>query len=91
MKRIAISVALACIAAPAAAQIAVSANDNKVVNEAGTVVTVRNAAPDSVSVIDLSVFPPRIVGEVKVPVSQLGRRNRSRWRRMSRSRWSARQ
>ena len=72
MKRIAISVALACIAAPAAAQLAVSANDNKVVNEAGTVVTVRNAAPDSVSVIDMGVFPPRVVGEVNVPTSLVG-------------------
>src|SRR5471030_330383 len=76
MKRIAhligTAAALACIAAPAAAQIAVSANDNKVVNESGTVVTVARPAPDSVSVLDLSVFPPRVIGEVKVPVSLVG-------------------
>jgi DNA-binding beta-propeller fold protein YncE len=72
MKRIALAAAIACIAAPAAAQIAVSANDNKVVNEAGTVITVRNAAPDTVSVIDLSVFPPRVVGEVQAPTSVVG-------------------
>jgi DNA-binding beta-propeller fold protein YncE len=72
MKRIALAAAFACIAAPAAAQIAVSANDNKVVNESGTVVTVAKAAPDSVSVLDLSVFPPRIVGEVQVATSVVG-------------------
>jgi DNA-binding beta-propeller fold protein YncE len=72
MQRIALAAAFACIATPAAAQLAVSANDNKVVNESGTVVTVAKAAPDSVSVLDLSVFPPRIAGEVQVPTSVVG-------------------
>jgi DNA-binding beta-propeller fold protein YncE len=72
MKHVALATAFACLAAPAAAQIAVSANDNKVVNESGTVVTVAKPAPDSVSVIDLSVFPPRILGEVPGPVSLVG-------------------
>jgi DNA-binding beta-propeller fold protein YncE len=72
MKRIAIAAAFACIAAPAAAQLAVSANDNKQVNVAGIGSVVANPAPDSVSVIDLGVFPPRIIGEVAVPVSLVG-------------------
>ena len=72
MTRIALAAFLACIAAPAAAQIAVSANDNKQVNVAGIGSVVANPAPDSVSVIDMSVFPPRIVGEVAVPTSLVG-------------------
>ena len=72
MKRIALATAFAIIAAPAAAQIAVSANDNKQINTAGVGSIVPNAAPDSVSVIDLGVFPPRIVGEVQAPVSVVG-------------------
>ena len=59
-------------AAPAAAQLAVSANDNKQVNIAGVGSVVANPAPDTVSVIDLSVFPPRLVGEVAAPASVVG-------------------
>lgn len=72
MKRIALAAALACLSAPAAAQLAVSANDNKVVNNAGVNTVVPNAAPDTVSVIDMSVFPPRLVGEVQAPTSVVG-------------------
>src|SRR5436309_6301085 len=58
------SVGLALVAAlslaPAAgAQIAVSANDNKVVSLNGVVTVVPNAPPDTVSVIDLKASPPR--------------------------------
>lgn len=69
---IAMAVAIGCIAAPAAAQLAVSANDNKQVNIAGVGSVVPNPAPDTVSVIDMSVFPPRIVGEVQAPTSVVG-------------------
>jgi DNA-binding beta-propeller fold protein YncE len=72
MKRIAFAAAVACIAVPAAAQLAVSANDNKQVNIAGVGSVVPNAAPDTVSVIDMSVFPPRLVGEVQAPTSVVG-------------------
>jgi DNA-binding beta-propeller fold protein YncE len=72
MKRIALAVGFSIAAAPAAAQLAVSANDNKQVNIAGVGSVVRNAAPDTVSVIDMSVFPPRIKGEVPVPTSVVG-------------------
>src|SRR3989441_10471091 len=59
--------------APAAgAQIAVSANDNKVVNLNGVVPVVPNAPPDTVSVIDLKASPPRVVAEVQAPVSVVG-------------------
>lgn len=72
MKRIALAVAFAFAAAPALAQIAVSANDNKQVNIAGVGSVVANPAPDSVTVIDLGVFPPRVVGEVAAPASVVG-------------------
>jgi DNA-binding beta-propeller fold protein YncE len=72
MKRIAIATAFIAFAAPAAAQLAVSANDNKQVNIAGVGSVVPNPAPDTVSVIDMGVFPPRIVGEVQAPTSVVG-------------------
>ncbi|HTS39847.1 MAG TPA: YncE family protein [Xanthobacteraceae bacterium] len=56
----------------AAAQLAVSANDNKSANSEGRTIVVENAPPDTVTIINLSVFPPRIVGEVKAPASVVG-------------------
>jgi len=57
------------LSGPAAAQLAVSSNDNKVLNVQGVNTVVRNAQPDTVSVIDLGASPPRLVGEVKAPGS----------------------
>jgi DNA-binding beta-propeller fold protein YncE len=54
------------------AQIAVSANDGKQVLDDGAQVVPADPLPDSVSLIDLSVSPPRIVGEVAVPTSVIG-------------------
>jgi DNA-binding beta-propeller fold protein YncE len=56
----------------AAAQLAVSANDNKVVNSEGRSVVVENAPPDTVTVIDLGVSPPKVIGEIKAPASVVG-------------------
>src|SRR5436190_11412598 len=72
MERFFTAAALALAALPASAQLAVSANENKVVNENGTVITVPNAPPDTVQIIDLSVFPPKVVGEVRAPTSVVG-------------------
>lgn len=72
MRRIALAMTLGAIVAPAAAQLAVSANDNKQVNIAGVGSVVKDAAPDTVSVIDMGVFPPRLVGEVAAPTSVVG-------------------
>ena len=60
------------LAATAGAQIAVSVNDNKVVNENGVVKVVPNAPADTVSIIDLKASPPRVIGEVNAPVSVAG-------------------
>jgi hypothetical protein len=54
------------------AQIAVSGNDNKILLVNGVVTVVPNPPPDTVSVIDLTTAPPRVVGEVPAPVSVVG-------------------
>jgi DNA-binding beta-propeller fold protein YncE len=64
--------AIASIAPAASAQIAVSGNDNKVVNVNGVVKVVPNAPPDTVSVIDLKASPPRVIAEIQAPVSVAG-------------------
>ena len=56
----------------ASAELAVTANDNKVSLVNGQVKTVENPPPDSVSIIDLSATPPRLIAEVEVPASVVG-------------------
>lgn len=57
---------------PASAQIAVSANDNKVVNIEGVNNIVQNPAPDNATIIDLGASPPKVLGQVDVPGSVVG-------------------
>ncbi len=64
-----VALAAALLSGKAEAQLAVSSNDNKVLNVEGVNTVVRNAPPDTVTVIDLGVSPPRIVGEVNAPGS----------------------
>jgi DNA-binding beta-propeller fold protein YncE len=67
-----IAVALAAVfAAPASAQIAVSANDGKVRLDNGVVKTTPNN-PDTVAIIDLGVRPPKLLHEIEVPTSIVG-------------------
>jgi DNA-binding beta-propeller fold protein YncE len=68
---VALLVALAS-PAPAEAQIAVSANDNKVVNVDGKVTVVKDAPPDTATIIDLGSFPPKVIAEIDVPASVVG-------------------
>jgi len=56
----------------ATAQIAVSANDNKAVLVNGVNVVPDNPAADSVSIIDIGVSPPKLIGELKAPASVVG-------------------
>ena len=49
------------LGARADAQLAVSGNENKVVNVNGVVTVVPDPQPDTVSVIDLKASPPRVV------------------------------
>src|SRR5262245_17753488 len=60
------------VPAVARAQIAVSANDNKVRLENGTVKVLPSPPADTVSIIDLKASPPRVVAEVQAPVSVVG-------------------
>lgn len=57
---------------PADAQIAVSSNDTKVVNVQGVNRIVENPAPDNVTILDLGVLPPRIIGQIDAPGSVVG-------------------
>jgi DNA-binding beta-propeller fold protein YncE len=57
---------------PAAAQIAVSANDNKSVLVNGVAGVSPNPVPDTVTVIDLGTNPPKLLAEIKAPASIVG-------------------
>jgi DNA-binding beta-propeller fold protein YncE len=56
----------------AVAQLAVSANDNKVVNREGRTVVAESPPPDTVTIINLGVSPPKVIGEVNAPASVVG-------------------
>jgi DNA-binding beta-propeller fold protein YncE len=62
----------AALVGSADAQLAVSANDNKVVLVNGAATIVQNPAPDTVSIIDLSAKPPKPVAEIDAPTSVVG-------------------
>ena len=59
-------------ALPVRAQIAVSANDATEILVDGVRVMVANAPPDTVTLIDLSARPPKIVAELNAPSSWSG-------------------
>jgi DNA-binding beta-propeller fold protein YncE len=72
-----VSFSLLCLATvwmgPAArAQLAVSSNDTKVVNVDGVNKIVEHPAADNVTIIDLGVSPPKIVGQLDAPGSVVG-------------------
>jgi DNA-binding beta-propeller fold protein YncE len=68
----ALCLATFAIAPGAGAQLAVSSNDNKVINVEGVNKIVENPAPDNVTIIDLGVTPPKIVGQLNAPGSVVG-------------------
>jgi DNA-binding beta-propeller fold protein YncE len=68
----ALCLATLAIAPLAVAQLAVSSNDNKVINVDGVNIIVENPAPDNVTIVDLSVSPPKVVGQIEVPGSVVG-------------------
>lgn len=67
-----LSLVLAGLAMPAAAQIAVSSNDRKLALDNGTAKVVANPKPDTATIIDLGVFPPKVLAEIEVPGSVVG-------------------
>jgi DNA-binding beta-propeller fold protein YncE len=56
----------------AAAQIAVSSNDGKAVLVNGVNTVPQDPADDTVTIIDLGVSPPKVIGELKAPSSVVG-------------------
>jgi DNA-binding beta-propeller fold protein YncE len=56
----------------ARAQVAVSANDGKAALVNGATAVAKTPSPDTVTVLDLSVWPPRIAGTVRAPSSVVG-------------------
>jgi DNA-binding beta-propeller fold protein YncE len=65
-------VALPLLFSVAHAQLAVSANDGKAVLVDGVSKTPAWPAADTVSIIDLNISPPKVIGEVKAPTSVVG-------------------
>lgn len=57
---------------PAAAEIAVSANDNKMKLVDGKAVVEQNPPADTVAIIDLAASPPRKIAEIEAPASVVG-------------------
>ena len=72
LARALLTAAVLSLAINAQAQVAVSANDGKQVLENGEQVVPAQPRPDSVSIIDMSVWPPRVVGQVEAPTSIIG-------------------
>jgi DNA-binding beta-propeller fold protein YncE len=64
--------ALLTLARPAAADLAVTANDSHSTNIDGVVGPARNPPPDTVSVIDLAQYPPKVIATVAAPTSVVG-------------------
>lgn len=56
----------------AAAQIAISANDGKMMLLDGVNTPRPDPQPDTVTIIDVSAIPPRVIGEVRAPTSVAG-------------------
>jgi len=63
---------LALTASSARAEIAVSANDGKMVLDDGVAKVRKEVLPDTISVIELSGAAPRIIAEIPVPASVVG-------------------
>lgn len=59
-------------APPASAQIAVSANDGKLKLVNGVAQVVKDPVPDSITLIDMSATPPKVLSELAVPTSVVG-------------------
>src|SRR5262249_20985514 len=69
---LALCLAAVSIAPAVHAQIAVSSNDNKVINVDGVNKIVENPAPDNVTIVDLGVSPPKVLGQLDAPGSVVG-------------------
>ena len=67
-----LGVAALAAGAPAEAQLAISANDNKLALVNGVAQVVQNPAPDTITIIDVGAPGPRVLAEIPVPNSVVG-------------------
>lgn len=67
-----VAIGMLTAADAAVAQIAVSANDNKMKLNDGKVEVVKSPPADTISVIDLGANPPKLMSEIEVPNSVQG-------------------
>jgi len=72
LSALALGVAAIVIASPANAQLAVSSNDTKIVNVDGVTKIVKNPPLDNVTIVDLGVSPPKVIGQLDAPGSVVG-------------------
>jgi DNA-binding beta-propeller fold protein YncE len=63
---------LVALARPATADLAVTANDSHSTNVDGVVGPAKNPPPDTVSIIDVSQYPPKAIATVAAPTSVVG-------------------
>lgn len=57
-----------CLGTNAQARLAISGNDGKQIMKGEDI----GVTPDSVSVIDLGVYPPKVIGDLKMPAAMIG-------------------
>jgi hypothetical protein len=70
---VALSVLLAVAFVPVAhGQLLLSTNDNKVTLVNGAATVVKSPPPDTLTVIDIKAWPPKVVAELDVPGSVVG-------------------
>jgi DNA-binding beta-propeller fold protein YncE len=69
---LAMLVALTAVTGIAHAQLAVSSNDAKLELVNGVATVVKNPGPDTVTIIDLTASPPKVVAEIDAPGSVVG-------------------
>src|SRR2546427_3883762 len=67
-----VGVLLLALAAPASAQIMISGNENKIDLTSGTPMVVLPPAPDSISILNFSTFPPSVQHLSDIPNSVIG-------------------
>ena len=68
MRGIAVVGLLCALPVMAEARLAIAGNDGKQIQAAEQT----GVAPDSVSVIDLAAYPPKVIGQVQVPAAMIG-------------------
>jgi len=67
-----LGVAALATGAPVEAQLAISANDNKLTLVNGAAQVVQNPPPDTITIMDLNAPTPKVVAEIPVPTSVVG-------------------